>query len=127
MKIGIIDFRRLRVIVASSEVALHWSKRSLPDFSNSLLGANITGRKLMQSQLAQAQKLESIGLLAAGIAHEINTPIQYIGDNMLFLQESFHDLSTLLEHYAALYQMCTEGIPTASILSQIDTTAAAID
>src|SRR4051812_18830260 len=37
MKIGIIDFRRLRVIVASSEVALHWSKRSLPDFSNSLL------------------------------------------------------------------------------------------
>ena len=53
-----------------------------------LLGADITERKLMQSQLAQAQKLESIGLLAAGIAHEINTPIQYIGDNMLFLQRS---------------------------------------
>jgi len=92
-----------------------------------LIGANITGRKLMQNQLAQAQKLESIGLLAAGIAHEINTPIQYIGDNMLFLQESFHDLSTLLEHYAALYQMCRDGTPTASVLSQIDTTAAAID
>ena len=92
-----------------------------------LLGANITERKLMQSQLAQAQKLESIGLLAAGIAHEINTPIQYIGDNMLFLQESFHDLSTLLEHYAALSQMCRDGAPTASILGQIDTTAAAID
>jgi PAS domain S-box-containing protein len=92
-----------------------------------LLGANITERKLMQSQLAQAQKLESIGLLAAGIAHEINTPIQYVGDNMLFLQESFNDLSTLLEHYAALYQMCTEGTPTASILSQVETTASAID
>ncbi len=92
-----------------------------------LLGANITERKLMQSQLAQAQKLESIGLLAAGIAHEINTPIQYIGDNMLFLQESFHDLSTLLEYYAALYQMCRDGAPTASVLSQIETTAAAID
>jgi len=92
-----------------------------------LLGANITERKLMQSQLAQAQKLESIGLLAAGIAHEINTPIQYVGDNMLFLQESFNDLSTLLEHYAALYQMCTEGTPTASVLSQIETTASAID
>src|SRR5262245_49222320 len=92
-----------------------------------LLGANITERKLMQSQLAQAQKLESIGLLAAGIAHEINTPIQYVGDNMLFLQESFNDLSTLLEHYAALYQMCAEGTPTASVLSQIETTASAID
>jgi signal transduction histidine kinase len=92
-----------------------------------LLGANITQRKLMQSQLAQAQKLESIGLLAAGIAHEINTPIQYVGDNMLFLQESFHDLSTLLEHYTALYQMCRNGAPTAAILSQIETTVAAID
>ncbi len=92
-----------------------------------LLGANITERKLMQSQLDQAQKLESIGRLAAGIAHEINTPIQYVGDNMLFLQEAFHDLSTLLEHYAALYQMCLEGTPTASVLSQIETTAAAID
>ena len=92
-----------------------------------LLGANITARKLMQSQLAQAQKLESIGLLAAGIAHEINTPIQYVGDNMLFLQESFHDLSTLLEHFAALDQTCRDGTPTASVLSQIATTAAAID
>ena len=92
-----------------------------------LLGANITERKLMQSQLAQAQKLESIGLLAAGIAHEINTPIQYIGDNMLFLQESFHDLSMLLEHYAALYQMCRDGAPTASMMRQIDTMATSID
>jgi PAS domain S-box-containing protein len=92
-----------------------------------LLGADITERKLMQSQLAQAQKLESIGLLAAGIAHEINTPIQYVGDNILFLRESFHDLSTLLEHYAALYRMCRDGTLTASVLRQIDATAAAID
>ena len=92
-----------------------------------LLGADITERKLMQSQLAQAQKLESIGLLAAGIAHEINTPIQYIGDNMLFLQESFQDLSTLLEHYAALYQVCRDGAPMAPVLGHIETTAAAID
>ncbi len=54
-----------------------------------LLAADITQRRLMEGQLATAQKLESIGQLAAGIAHEINTPIQYVGDNLRFLQEGF--------------------------------------
>ena len=51
--------------------------------------------KELQNQLAQAQKLESVGQLAAGIAHEINTPIQYIGDNAKFLEDSFRDLMDL--------------------------------
>lgn len=46
----------------------------------------------LQSQLAQAQKLESIGQLAAGIAHEINTPIQYVGDNLQFVHDSLQDV-----------------------------------
>jgi PAS domain S-box-containing protein len=57
-------------------------------------------RQLIDAQLRQAQKLESIGQLAAGIAHEINTPTQYIGDNTRFLMEAFNDLVQLLDRYA---------------------------
>jgi PAS domain S-box-containing protein len=53
-------------------------------------------RKAMEVQLRHAQKLESIGQLAAGIAHEINTPAQYVGDNLHFVQESFGHIQSLI-------------------------------
>lgn len=55
--------------------------------------------KRMQAQLAQAQKLESIGQLAAGIAHEINTPTQFVSDNVRFLEDSFRELTGVLEPF----------------------------
>ena len=53
---------------------------------------DITERKGLENQLRQAQKLESVGQLAAGISHEINTPTQYVGDNTRFLRDAFQDL-----------------------------------
>ncbi len=58
---------------------------------------DISERKHLESELLQAQKLESIGQLAAGIAHEINTPIQYVGDNIQFMKEAFEDLTQVIE------------------------------
>jgi len=63
-------------------------------------------REQMQTQLLQRSKLESVGQLAAGIAHEINTPIQYIGTNIDFFSESFDDISTL---FATLHNLATQG------------------
>ncbi len=53
---------------------------------------DISETKILQTQLVQAQKLEAIGQLASGVAHEINTPIQYIGDNLSALRDNFSDI-----------------------------------
>ncbi len=57
---------------------------------------DISETKSLQAQLVQAQKLEAIGQLAAGVAHEINTPIQYIGDNLCALAENIAAISEYL-------------------------------
>lgn len=60
---------------------------------------DITERRAMESELRQAQKLEGIGQLAAGIAHEINTPIQFVTDNFTFLRESWEAILPLIDRY----------------------------
>jgi signal transduction histidine kinase len=57
---------------------------------------DITAFKQAQRDALQASKLASVGQLAAGIAHEINTPIQYIGDNLRFLSNAFQSIVGLL-------------------------------
>ncbi|NMB35981.1 MAG: PAS domain S-box protein [Firmicutes bacterium] len=63
---------------------------------------DVTKQKKLETQLALSQRLQSIGELAAGIAHEINTPMQYIGDNTRFLQDAAAAFFALLGDYQRL-------------------------
>ncbi|HKI36308.1 MAG TPA: ATP-binding protein [Gemmataceae bacterium] len=74
-----------------------------------ILGEDRTEQRLLEAQLAQAHKLESIGQLAAGIAHEINTPIQYVGDNTVFLRDSFAEYRRSLDALRGLFARANGG------------------
>jgi PAS domain S-box-containing protein len=60
---------------------------------------DVSERRRLETQLQHAQRLQSVGRLAAGIAHEINTPIQFIGHNVGFLEEAFTGFTKVLEAY----------------------------
>ena len=65
---------------------------------------DLTERKRLEAELAQAQKLEAVGRLANGIAHEINTPAQYIRSNLQFLQDAFQDLAKTAVCWAEVFR-----------------------
>jgi PAS domain S-box-containing protein len=75
---------------------------------------DISERKRFEVELRQSQRLESVGRMASGIAHEINTPIQFVGDQTQFLHTAFKDLLGLCERYRAFVAKAEGGLVTAS-------------
>ncbi len=88
---------------------------------------NVTKERLLESQLRQAQKLEAIGQLAAGIAHEINTPIQYIGDNTHFIQDSLDDLTRLIRSFRHLLDSIENNTVSPEELEKLHQIIAEVD
>jgi signal transduction histidine kinase len=75
----------------------------------------------MERELAQAHRLEAVGQLAAGIAHEINTPMQFVGDNTRFLKNAFSDINALFEKIKLLLQALKNGSLTPEALAEVET------
>ena len=70
---------------------------------------DVTETRALERSLGEARKLEAIGRLAAGIAHEINTPAQYARDNTTFLGEAFESILQLLRAYERIAEAARAG------------------
>ncbi|MEW5847939.1 MAG: PAS domain-containing protein [Myxococcota bacterium] len=83
------------------------------------MARDVTQERRAELEHRQAQKLEAVGRLAAGIAHEINTPVQFIGDSVHFLRGAADELLGLLEHYDALHAAAITGRIPEELLAAI--------
>lgn len=76
-------------------------------------------RAQMEMELGLSQKLDAVGQLAAGIAHEINTPIQFVGDTVRFLDDAFGDLAQLITAYEDLLAEARAGSVTPATVERV--------
>jgi PAS domain S-box-containing protein len=84
------------VVPVMLSAAARYSDDGVP-LSLVIVGLDLRDRRRLEVELRHAQKLEALGQLSAGVAHEINTPMQFIGDNLYFLRDCVANLNPLLE------------------------------
>ncbi len=82
---------------------------------------DITERRELENQLQQANKLEAIGQLAAGMAHEINTPIQFVGNNTTFIKDASASLAPILSALGQWWESRADTSHGSLALKQLET------
>ena len=91
------------------------------------LQREVEQRERADIELRHAQKLQAVGQLAAGIAHEINTPTQYVGDNTRFLADSFSNLQRLIAKYRKAVGRLADAPQYAAVAQQLQRDEEAVD
>lgn len=131
--------RQAKTIEAVQQVATQQGKRDfrivaspIHDKDGNIIAGvglyeDITEKNIIEQELRQAQKIEAIGQLAAGIAHEINTPVQYVGYNLSFLRDAFKDIAPILEICRTLSTTVKSGetVPAQILRSLMEVTETA--
>jgi two-component system, NtrC family, sensor kinase len=99
----------------------HSQAHYMPDVADGMVRgfavqvSDVTELKRTQAELIAAQRWAAVGTLAAGVAHEINTPLQFVGDNLNFLRNATRQLMAQLEPLRRLRERVLEGAPLAEL------------
>jgi PAS domain S-box-containing protein len=97
------DGSEIPILKTETAVSLHDENVIVKTF------IDITEEKHLANELQQSHKMEAVGQLAAGIAHEINTPVQFVGDNIKFLQGCEKDFMLLYKDHLELLELADDG------------------
>lgn len=104
-EVALLNCAGEKVFVLSSPTPL-FSENGVYNGSYEII-TNISNIKLIEMQLIQSQKMETIGVLAAGLAHEINTPLQYVIGNSSFLKDALSNLADYISKTRELLKSAT--------------------
>ncbi len=88
-----------------------------------LLGADISERRLLEEQAGRSNRLEAIGELAAGVAHEINTPTQLVGSNLRFLGQQLPPVLEFVDQAVTFNRAVNDGLATAAMVRALEKAA----
>jgi signal transduction histidine kinase len=86
--------------------------------ANQELKSEIAERQRIETELRMAQKLEAVGRLAAGVAHEINTPVQFVSDSVAFVRTAMTDLTGVVAQLRASNRAVLDGAPSRQAAEQ---------
>ena len=114
--------QRVQANLQFLEATVHARTKELREV-NDTLANEIRRRDRVEAELRLAQRLEAVGQLAAGVAHEINTPIQYVGDNVQFLVEATRDMLSLIDDLRA----SVSSTGDAALIAAADLKISAVD